>query len=163
MDAESLRESYRPDSVRVLLVGESAPAHGAFFYRESAMTTITARACEDALGVRFDSTEDFLRFFRDQGCYLEDLSPTPVDNLGRRERERALRESVPHLADRIRSLQPDVIVVVLQKIEKHVMKSIGLSGLVLPTYVLPFPGQGYQRVYREGLAVILRAHLRSAA
>jgi hypothetical protein len=30
---ESLRQSYRPQQVRVLFVGESPPAGGTFFYR----------------------------------------------------------------------------------------------------------------------------------
>ena len=46
MDIEALRRSYRPHKVHMLLVGESAPVSGKFFYHKSAMTSFTARAFE---------------------------------------------------------------------------------------------------------------------
>jgi hypothetical protein len=37
MDIEALRLSYKPEHIKILFVGESAPASGKFFYKGNSM------------------------------------------------------------------------------------------------------------------------------
>jgi hypothetical protein len=43
MDTEKVRMSYKPGNIKMLLVGESPPASGDFFYVRSMMTVYTAK------------------------------------------------------------------------------------------------------------------------
>ncbi len=68
---ERLRSSYRPDNVRLLLVGESPPAGGKFFYDDRSrvpLRTHTIKVFSDALNLSFNSDREFLNWFKKAGC-----------------------------------------------------------------------------------------------
>ena len=159
MDVEALRRSYRPKKVKMLLLGESAPASGKFFYHKGAMTTFTARAFEKSYGIKFRDNSDFLSFFHKCGCYLDDLSLIPVNAMRPKEREQALKESVRPLLQRIVEIKPEIVVAVLRKIESYVREAVELTGLQVIFFVLPFPGSWHQNTYIDGLSDILRQFL----
>jgi hypothetical protein len=159
MDIEALRKSYRPQKVHLLLVGESAPASGKFFSHQSVMTTFTARAFEKAYGLTFTDNADFLQFFQTWGCYLEDLSLTPVNTMRPTERRQTLQASVPALSQRIRDVEPAVVIAVLRKIAPYVQEALAPASRPVVFRVLPFPGHGYQNTYIDGLSGLLRQYL----
>ncbi len=154
-EKEAIRQRFKPDHIRLLMIGESPPASGRFFYQKSAMTTYTARAFEKAHGVSFKDNSDFLEYFRACGCFLDDLSHIPVDNLPASKREGQLRASVPALSQRIRESEAPVIVVALKKIEQHVREAVKESHLRPKIITLPYPGHGHQAEYIAGLAAII--------
>ena len=102
---------------------------------------------------------DFLHFFKARGCYLDDLSLVPVNGMTPKARKQALADGVPDPAKRMEKIRPAVIVVVLKKIERYVREALALARLEVPVYILPFPGQGHQAVYRQRLTRILKEHL----
>jgi hypothetical protein len=159
MNTKEIRETFMPMRVCVLFVAESPPASGKFFYVNSGMTTFTSRAFEKARGISFCSADDFLEYFKDSGCYLVDLTETPVNKLKGTIREENLVLGVNSLAERIKLMRPEVVVCVLKKIEKHVEKAVIQSGVSLTTYITPFPGNGHQNKYISALAEILTKHL----
>ena len=53
MDTEKIRISYKPENIKLLLVGESPPAGGEFFYVKSLMTVYTSRAFEGVFNQSF--------------------------------------------------------------------------------------------------------------
>jgi hypothetical protein len=159
MDTEPIRLRFKPDNIRLLLIGESPPASGKFFYLKSAMTTFTARAFERAHGVKFKDNPEFLDYFRACGCYLDDLSRVPVDRLPKREREELLQANVGALAQRIRDAEPSVVAVVLKRIEGYVRDALTRSGCTPRLFVLPFPGIGHQNRYIEGLVSIISEYI----
>ena len=159
MDTESIRQSYRPSKVRLLLIGESPPANQGFFYVTSAMTKYTAQAFSKAHGTSFQSDNEFLCHFKNYGCFLDDLCHTPVDHLPREQRAKNLQDSVIDLSQRIKEMNPAVVVIILKKIETYVRVAILKSGLNPPTFVLPFPGHGHQAKYKEQLIEIIQKHL----
>lgn len=156
MDLEALRKSFLPRKVKMLLVGESAPVSGNFFYIKGAMTTYTARAFEKNYGIKFRDTSDFFDFFCKCGCYLDDLCLIPVNGMNPKERKQALKRGIKTLSQRILEIRPEIVVSVLQKIEPHVREAVKLTGLEVIFYVLPFPGNGHQNKYVDGLSNILR-------
>lgn len=160
MNIEDIRESFRPKPIRLLLIGESPPASGKFFYRKSAMTTFTSRAFEKTFNTTFSKTEDFLDYFKACNCYLDDLSHVPVDDKSAEQRERILIDSIPALSDRLQTYKPEVIAIALKKIEGHARKAIDKAILSCPVYTLPFAGNGHQNKYIEELSNILGRHLK---
>jgi hypothetical protein len=159
MSNEAIRNFYRPDKIKVLFVGESPPASGKFFYRGGAMTAFTMKAFMTAYDISFAGQKEFLDDFKAFGCFLDDLSHSPVNRLKGTEREQVLKDSVDSLADRVRNSEPAVVIAVFRKIEGHVRRAVEKSGIAATVCVLPAPGNGHQNKYVQGLVEILRKHL----
>ncbi len=72
---EKLRESFKPDNIKVLFVGQSAPKSGAFFYdgNPHSFTTNIRKTFESALEMEFEDNNEFLNYFKSKECYLDDL------------------------------------------------------------------------------------------
>ena len=148
IDTERNRKRYLPKRVRLLLGGESRPASGKFFYCGDPMTTYTRRAFEHAYGLRpFADNSEFLAFFKEHGCYLEDISVTPVDAMSRADRKARLKACEVDLSRRIRKLNPKVIVAVLRRIEPFVRRAVAIARINPVIEVLPFAGLGHQNKY----------------
>ncbi len=116
MDTERIRKSFKPDRIKLLLVGESPPASGQFFYVRSLMTKYTSRAFETVFRIDFSDTTSFLKFFQNKGCYLEDLTMTPVNKMPTVEREKTLEQGIIRLSKKLIDFDPEAIVIVLKKI-----------------------------------------------
>jgi hypothetical protein len=158
---ERLRESYRPERVRVLFVGEAPPASGAFFYRRDsglyrALSTTFAEAFPRLRG------RDFLAAFRDLGCYLVDLCGRPVDRLGPRERREARRMGEARLAEAMRRLRPLAIVVLLRSIDENCVRAEEMAAWSGLRIVVPYPGRWvkWRDEFKEILVPVLRLWVR---
>ena len=154
---EHTRQQFRPDKIQLLLIGESPPENGVFFYDGCAMTTYTAKAFENAFSTRYVDTHTFLTDFKKRGGFLDDLSHIPVDKLSHSEREATLVNNIEALAKRIQIMKPACVITLLKKIEKHIDEAVKQCGLKIEIYHLPFPGCGHQNQYVKGLTDILIA------
>ena len=159
MEIEKLRASYKPTDVKILIVGESPPVGGTFFYDRSKMTIYTKKAFENAFNKSFVDEKEFLDFFKSQNCYLDDICLTPVNNMEKQQREQMLQNSIADFSKRLKSYQPDVIIVALKKIAMYTQQAIELSGVKSKYYQIPFAGNGWQNKYIEELEKILKHHL----
>jgi hypothetical protein len=163
--AERTRRDYRPNEVRVLFIGESPPAGGTFFhYANSKLYDATREAFEAAIPA-LRRADDFLEAFKRLGCYVEDLSPVPVNHLDLKDRKqrrqrRALRaEGIKPLARRMRLRPPPVVApVVLDMVNTgDIAETLRLAGHVdVERADLPFPGRHRDRYVNE-----LTAHVRA--
>ena len=104
----------------------------------------------------FPSSSDFLSFFEAEGCYLDDLSYVPVDNLPRAERRRAIDACVDEFTKRLVEFRPQHVVAVLKSIGLPVRKAVQFANLTAPVYAVPFPGQGNQPRFIAELTEILK-------
>lgn len=159
MDFEKIRQSYRPDNIKLLMVGESPPASKGFFYVKSNMTLYTIRTFKTAYGMDFKEISEFLSFFKSSECFLDDLCHTPVNNLSRSDRRQSHIDNIEGLSKRIKQADPEIVVTFLKSIKEHVNDAILMSGCRPEIYVLPFPGQSHQVKYMDGLTDILKRHL----
>ena len=130
LDRENAREQYRPRHLTILFVGESPPASGGYFYfGKGTVFASTQRAFAQAFQRTFSNPAEFFRFFQHSGCFLEDLSHDPVDNLASLERERAIIGCIDSLAHRLRESQPEFIIGFLKKIESPVARAASLADI----------------------------------
>lgn len=117
-----LREQWKPDRVRLLLVGESAPDPGSaerrFFYsdeldrRDNLFRGVVHALYDVKVRKKTDrSKKSFLTRLQADGVYLVDLVPYPVDKLGTKERRAARQSSVAALVAEAQKLAPDGIIV----------------------------------------------------
>jgi hypothetical protein len=150
------RERFRPKQTRVLLIGESRPANGTFFYcRNSDLVRYTRDAFEIQYGA-FCDMEAFLRCFQSMGCYLIDLCPVPVNRLPTPERKRERRNAEQMLSSALAELKARAFIVVMKAIAPSVSRAAATANVELtPCDVLPFPAHGNQRAYVKGLSLVL--------
>lgn len=160
MNTENIRESFRPNTIRLLLIGESPPAGGTFFYENSHFTSYTASAFAAAQQRRFsnDNQIHFLEHFKACHCYLDDVCHRKVDKLDREEREWLLARSVPNLASRLKNYQPEAIAIFVKRVEPHVRIAVVLADISPKLYTVPFPGYGHQARYIEAMQPIIKHH-----
>jgi hypothetical protein len=163
--AERTRRRYRPDEVRVLFIGESPPAGGTFFYYANSKLYDATREAFEAGIPALRRTDDFLDAFKRLGCYLEDLSPVPVNHLDLKDREqrrqrRAHRaEGIRPLARRMRLCSPLVVAPVALDMVKtgDITETLCLAGHAdVERADLPFPGRHRDRYVNE-----LTSHVRA--
>ncbi len=161
------REAYKPERVRLLLIAESPPASGGYFYFEKTVgKDHLFRETMKALGLWPEAKtlpkgldkRPFLRQFQAKGFFLIDTSLVPVDNLPSPERRKAIVKGLPRLVDDVRQLGPERIVIVKASIYDPVRDALEHSGLgdrVVNLETLPFPSHGNQRKYREKLRLLI--------
>jgi hypothetical protein len=156
--AERQRRRFRPDDVRVLLVGESPPAGGTFFYDANSKLYRSTKAAFELAIPALRRERDFLGAFKRLGCYVDDLALRPVNQLPKDEREAACLDGVRPLARRIRASGPLAIAIVIIRIERPVRDAMRRAGMD-PTLLkkLPFPGQPqHTERYESELAGVVR-------
>jgi hypothetical protein len=149
---EATRARYRPERIATLLVSESAPASGEFFYfGNTALAREMARAMTAAGLI---SSGDFPEQFKARGWYLDDLVLTPVNRL-EAARKKQCRDAQKSLAKRIEKYRPRAIVSLLLSIEDIVEDAAIAAGSDAPRYAVPFPGNGQQARFRKEMARLL--------
>jgi hypothetical protein len=157
------RRKYRPRKILFLLIAESPPSSGGFFYFG---TTIgkdhlfreTMKALdfwpEDEPMRRGVDKRSMLRRFQSMGLYLLDTCVSPVDKLRPKERRNAVLSQTPRLIDDVIKANPLHIFIVKSSIFNPVNIALSEAGLltrVLNTGPVPFPSHGNQRIYRSML------------
>lgn len=162
-DFSRARRKYRPSKVWFLLIAESPPSSGGFFYFD---TTIgkdhlfreTMKALklwpQDEPMRRSVDKRPMLRRFQSSGFYLLDACVLPVDKLSPIERKKAVLSQTPRLVHEVIEANPPHILVVKSSIFKPVIAALREAGLwtrVLNSGPVPFPSHGNQPIYRTML------------
>ena len=155
IDYESIRNAFRPRHIRTLFVGESRPASGGFFYVSSPMTGYMQRVFSSVFSRTFCSQEEFLKFFKSTGFYLDDISRGPVDKVHSSVRRKLVTAGIEDLSQRIGTYQPERVIAVLKRIKPDVIKAAQLANFPGHVMAVPFPGQSHQTSFVRELSAIL--------
>ena len=143
----------------MVFIAESPPAGGTFFYRGNSKLYYATREAFEAAVPALRRHEDFFEAFERLGCYLDDLSPRPVNHLDMNDPERreARREGVEPLARRMRRWSPRAAVVVMKAIVPEADAALARAGHEgIPREALPFPAR-HAPQYIEQLTQVVRA------
>jgi hypothetical protein len=153
-ETEGLRDSYRPERITTLFVGESAPNSGKFFYRGNTQAKQYMAQSMKAAGL-YDGVGDFFQVFRSYGWYLDDLVLIPVDKLPKRERKRLCLEAQMSLSERIAKYRPRAIVSLMLGIKEIVEAAAVGASSNAPRFAVHFPGNGQQTKFAAEMAQII--------
>jgi hypothetical protein len=154
---ETLRRRFLPSRLRMLFIGESAPASGRFFYRADSglyrAMRDAFRAVDPGIG-----EDNFLSAFKEAGCYLIDLCADPVDQLPADLRRAVCLASEPRLTRAIRRLRPGKVATVVRSIEDNVARSLSRAQWQGEVIRLPYPGRWarHRELFMERLVSELR-------
>jgi hypothetical protein len=157
------RRKYRPRKVRLLLIAESPPSSGGFFYfgttigkdhlfRET-MKALEFWPKDESMRKGVDK-RSMLRRFQSMGLYLLDTCVFPVDKSRPSERRKAVLTQTRRLVNDVIKANPLNIFIVKSSIFNPVsvaLREASLLTRVLNTGPVPFPSHGNQRVYRSML------------
>ena len=150
---EATRARYRPERIATLLVGESAPASGEFFYfGNTALAREMARAMTAAGLI---SSGDFPEQFKARGSVSRRPRTDAGQSAGKAARKKQCRDAQKSLAKRIEKYRPRAIVSLLLSIEDIVEDAAIAAGSDAPRYAVPFPGNGQQARFRKEMARLL--------
>jgi hypothetical protein len=170
---EELRERYRPDRLRVLLVAESPPDPGAgdrrFIYSPELQADNLYRGIAEALyGERpnFDVRDKpaALEQLKADGFWLIDAVDAPVNKLGSTARAAAIEAAAANLVDTCVRLAPELGVIICHgKVYATVATPLRAAGVnVLHDEPLPFPLGNWRTQFVAGFRRAIepaRAHM----
>jgi hypothetical protein len=162
---EALRVSFKPTHVKVLYVGESAPAANpngrvapAFFYSGRGQVFSNVR---NVLSPNIDVAGEFLDAFKAAGFYLDDLIPFPVDKgvVSNQQRKALAVEYAPNLAERIAEMRPAYVISLMRRhVGEQVQRAVQLSGTEAEFRLSHFPGNGQQGRFAKDMASFFGKH-----
>lgn len=173
---DSIRERYKPDHIKVLLIAESPPpipgvqSSRQFYYtdrirRDDRLFTNTIRALyPETLEFSEEDLEKnkemWLKRFEGDGWYMiEALDDSQPHEVTKRQRQERIRENLPRLIKRVTELANKETKIILVKsnvfdIANEPLRQAGFT--VLNTTLVDYPGHFNQRVYREKLAALAK-------
>lgn len=158
---EILRQSFKPTKVKVLFIAESPPPdkRRTFFYlAKSFVYNYTKQAACRVYGESINKDPDFLYFFKDKGCYLEDLSSLPSNIKEIKENKEYY---IVNLSEKIKKDSPQSIIIIGIEAGKIIKEAVELSGILDKIendliFEVPFAGNGSQNKYMDGVEAALR-------
>ena len=160
------RRQYQPTSPRLIVVAESPPFSGKYFYNpEGAVTEPLFSAVMRQIGLKPLSKREGLERLQERGWLLVDATYEPVNDYADRKKDSVILRDYPQLLDDLTHLSPDrEVPVVLIKVNVCRLLDSRLSkdgfDVINRGEVIPFPSSGQQGKFRSGFSnVLLRAGL----
>ncbi len=165
-DYLKLRQTWAPENIRLIIIAESPPADGRYFYdvngswRESLFVELIIQL----FGVVPKSKEAGLRALRHWGVLLLDATYTPLHDLKLTARNQEVKAAIPVLIQELESIK-NVRQIPIILIKKNVCEL--LEGplvdanfrVVNEGKMVAFPGSGQQANFRKVFAKILTENL----
>lgn len=149
---QELRQRWKPDKIRLLLIGESPPDDGGditnrrFFYtehlseRDLLFRGVADALCDSSKLNKGDLKTPWHQRLRDEGLYLIDLASIPVNLMDGSTRRRVLRESVDECVQRVTDLAPDGIAICHTPTFRLLSRPLQAASLpLLHNAPIPFP------------------------
>ena len=165
-DYLAFRRQYQPASPRLIIVAESPPFSGKYFYNpDGAVTEPLFFAVMQQIGVKPLSKQLGLRLLQETGWLLVDATYEPVNDYTDPKRDLVIVRDYPQLLDDLTHLTPDRSVpIVLIKANVCRLLEIRLSrdgfDVINRGKAIPFPSNGQQEKFRAGFSdVVQRAGL----
>jgi len=160
-DYLKLRRRFEPKIVRLVIIAESPPASGNYFYNPTGATTEPLfTALMQEIGSSPTSKERGLREFQTTGWILVDATYTPVNGLSDTERDRIIVEDYQSLHADLTALLPDkstpVILIKANvcRLLEHPLTADGFRVLNNGRAVY-FPSTGRQQEFHSQFSAIL--------
>lgn len=159
----TLRRRYEPDKARLVIIAESPPASGLYFYDDAGRTTEPLfAAIMRRLNFASATKEDGLREMQRRGWVLVDATYQQVDQLSVSGRDAVIMRDYPLLRDDLARLLPDrTIPLILLKANvcrALEAKLIGDGFKVLNCgRVVYFPSTGHQQKFEAQFETCLNS------
>lgn len=175
MDYDKIRQKYRPDHIKVLMIAESPPPNAdtdssRHFYRtdkirrDDRLFTNTIKALYPEAADKTENQiqpdkEKWLKKFQADGWYMiEALEDSQVHEVTKEQRQDRIRKELPKLLTRVKELvdKNTKIILIKSNVFEVATEPLRQAGYdVLNRELLDYPGRFNQRAYREKLAKMI--------
>jgi len=160
-----LRGKYTPSCPKLVIVAESPPAGGKYFYDLTGRVTepLLRAMMQDVLGISPNSKEEGLSEFAKAGFLLVDATYTPVNkSFSPKERNAKILEDYPLLLEDLNDLLPSKrtrIILIKANVCRLLDARLQSDGfnVINRGIVVPFPAFGQQTRFREVVKGLLRS------
>ena len=159
-----IRQSFLPKKLRYILVLESPPIAGLYFYDKSGKTSEPLfMEIMKLLKTYPNDKEEGLSYFRDLGFYLVDATYTPVNLLKGKERDATILSDFRSLKEDLKSIcdgKPVPVVLVKANICRLLETRLFKEGFNVMNngVVVPFPSTGQQKRFHEAMNNLFKFH-----
>jgi hypothetical protein len=160
----SLRRRYLPEAVKLVIVAESPPASGNYFYDSTGKVTEPLfSALMKQIGAEPRNKEDGLNAFKQSGWVLVDATYEPVNKLSNAQRDRIIERDYPLLISDLSSLVgggPVPVVLMKANICRLLENRLKQSGfnVINKARVIYFPGAGQQGRFHSQFGEVVRSN-----
>jgi hypothetical protein len=158
----ALRRRYEPEKVRLVIIAESPPASGKYFYNpEGVIREPLFAALMKQLGTSPTTKEDGLREFQRRGWVLVDATYEPVNKLtSRSSRDKAIAQGYPLLRDDLASLMRErsvPIILIKENVCRILKPKLVQDGfnVLNGDCVIYFPSTGRQKEFHQQFGATL--------
>lgn len=161
----ALRRPYEPENIRLVIIAESPPAGGLYFYKAGRTGEPLFAAMMKQLGLSPTTKEDGLRKFQQRGWVLVDATYEPINKLGRdlnRDRDGMIDRAYPLLCDDLVSLMPDrltPLVLIKANVCRILEPKLGQDGFRVLNggIIIPFPSHGRQPEFHQKFGPLIKS------
>lgn len=159
----SLRRLYEPVSIKLIIIAESPPASGCYFYDpEGDVTEPLFAALMKQLNLSPDTKESGLRAFQRRGWVLADATYEPVNALNDSERDKAVVRDYPLLCSDLERLVSDhltPLILIKANVCRVLEPKLVDDGfnVINRDHVIYFPGAGRQIEFHRQFGAVLKA------
>jgi hypothetical protein len=159
----ALRRRYEPEHVKLVVVAESPPASGLYFYNpEGRVTEPLFSALMKQLDIHCGQKADGLLKLQQCGWLLVDATYEPVNQLRDSQRREVIERDFRLLCDDLQTLTPDRSAPLIL-IKENVCRTLE-PGLVRAGFnvlnrgiIVPFPSTGQQNKFHEKFDTVRRS------
>jgi len=159
-----LRNNFLPDDLRLIIIAESPPASGKYFYdiNGSISEPLFRAFMHDILRITPPTKSDGLRALQNAGMFLVDAVYKPVNKgLTRARRDRLIVANYPALRDDLIQITPekDIPVLLIKKNICVLLEPLLVNDgfrVLNNGQVVPFPSSGQQGRFREIITSIIQ-------
>jgi hypothetical protein len=159
-----LRRRFEPQPVRLVIIAESPPASGLYFYNPTgARSEPLFAALMKQIGFLPSTKEEGLREFQRRGWVLVDATYEPVNKgLPNSSRDKVIERDYPLLLDDLARLTPDrssPLILIKANVCRLLNPRLVRDGfdVVNGDRAVPFPSTGQQKKFQQQFAAILRS------
>ena len=158
-----LRRQYEPESIKLIIIAESPPASGRYFYDpKGVLTEPLFAALMEHLRLSPDNKENGLREFQRRGWVLADATYKPVNTLNDSDRNKVIARDYPLLRGDLESLTPDhltPLVLIKANVCRTLEPKLVDDGFNVINHgrVIYFPSTGQQGEFRRQFGAVLKS------
>lgn len=136
-----LQQQFKPKQVQIIFITEAVQPGKVFFYLKNANGFRSVKEAFSQVFGEFKSNDDFLKFFKENGCYIDYLCPEIINGLTTEVRQKVRTDSIQPLSERLVLLQPKVVITVMKVMENKILEAVKLSAITSVKYAkaIAFP------------------------
>ncbi len=128
------RQQYQPRTTQIIFITEAVQPGKVFFYRKNSNVFRAIKEAFNQVFGEFKSDDEFLAFFKENGCYVDYLCSEMINGLPLEVRQKARTAGIKPLSERLALLQPKVVITVMKILEKQVDEAVSLSKITSVQY-----------------------------